>query len=143
MAKKTRGTTRLKKAEARVQERVDQIDDDITELETLLGPYEKIKAEIDKLRSARRALLGGSRMTGEGGSKIRQQDIVEWLTEHPGSTPGDIAKALGTRGPTVSAHLSRRKGERFLTKNGKWWNRDPKAGINTPDDIPEEEPNNG
>jgi len=137
MTSKT-GKTRLAKADTIIQERVDQIDDDITELEKLVRPYVKITERIARLRSARRALLGGTRTTGSGGTKVRQEDIFEHLEKNPGSTPEQIAEALGTRGPTISSHLYRRKGERFITKDGKWWNRDPKAGLDTPDDIEED-----
>lgn len=132
-----KGTTRLKEAERIVQTQVEQIDDEITKLEKYLRPYEKIKAEIDKLRSARRALLGGSKQTGAGSTKLRQQDIVEFLEQNPGASPGQIAEAHGVTQSTVSSHLYRGKGERFLTKDQRWWNRDPKNGINTADDIEE------
>lgn len=137
MATKT-GKSRLAKAEGIVQSQLEMIDDNITELEKMLTPYEKIKAEIDKLRSARRALLGGNRLTGGGGSRIRQEDVVEYLAQNPGSAPSDIAEALGTTQPVISSHLQRGKDERFLTKNKKWWLRDPKEGLKTADDIEEE-----
>lgn len=135
---KTKGQSRLKKAEAIVQDRVDEIDDSITELEKLIRPYDRIKGEIDKLRSARRALLGGSSSTGGGGSRIRRADVKEFLEKNPGSVPAAIAIGLGTNQPVVSSHLQRGKDELFIMKNKRWWVRDPKTGINTADDIEEE-----
>ncbi len=135
-----KGNSRLAKAEAAVNESVEKIDEQITELEKYLAPYEKIKGEIDKLKRARSALLGGSRLTGAGSTKIRQSDIVEWLSDHPGSTPGQIAEALHTKQNTISSALYRGKDERFLTDgDSHWWVRDPKNGINTMDDIEKED----
>lgn len=134
----TKSRNRLAKVEAAVQEQVELVDEKIGELEQMLRPYERIKEEIDKLRSARRALLGGTRTTGGGGSKIRQEDIVEFLSSNPGSSPAKIAEALGTSQPTISSHLYRGKDERFLTRDKRWWLRDPKNGINSVEDIKEE-----
>lgn len=130
-----KGRSRLRRAQAVVGERVAQIDDDIKDLEKLLRPYEKIKEEIDKLRSARRALLGGSRMTGAGSSKTRQEDVVEFLETHPGSSATEIADALGTNQSAISSHLYRGRDDRFITKDKKWWVRDPKNGLDSADDI--------
>lgn len=132
------GKSRLARADAIIKERVDQIDDDIAELERLARPYLKIRERIERLRSARCELLGSSHATGGGNSKVRQEDVVEFLTEHPGSVPSQIAKGLGTKGPTISTHLYRGNNDRFITKNGKWWVRDPEAGLDTPDDIEED-----
>jgi len=138
VSKIAKGQSRLSKAQAAVEESVEMIDEQLADLEKLLRPYERIKEEIDKLRAARRALLGGSKMTGSGGSKVRQEDVVGFLKENPGSPPGIIAQALGVPQPTVSSHLYRGKDERFLSKNGNWYLRDPKSGINTVDDIEED-----
>lgn len=135
-----KGNSRLAKAEAAVTESVERIDEQITELEAYLVPYDRIKGEIDKLRRARSALLGGSRLTGSGTTKIRQQDIVNYLSEHPGSTPGMIAEALHSKQNTISSALYRGKDERFITDgDSRWWVRDPKNGINTIEDIEKED----
>lgn len=135
-----KGNSRLAKAKAAVALSVETIDEQITELEKYLAPYETIKGEIDKLRRARSALLGGSKLTGAGTTTIRQQDIVEFLKENPGSTPGQIAEKFSSKQPTISSALYRGKNERFLTdENGHWWVRDPKNGVNTIEDIDKED----
>jgi DNA-binding CsgD family transcriptional regulator len=130
-----KGKSRLRKAEAKVKQRVEDLDEDIQELESLLIPYDRIKEEINKLRAARRALMGGNRVTGSGGTRVRQEDVVEYLRENPGSSAGEIAKGLGTDQPVVSSHLNRGKNERFLMKDKRWWLRSPKDGIKTVDDL--------
>lgn len=135
---RTKGASRLRKADEAVEDLLEQTDAKIDELEKLLVPYEKIKERIDKLKASRRALLGGSRLTGEGNSRVRQEDIVEYLDENPGSSTSTIATALKVPQTTISSHLYRGKNERFLTKNKKWWNRDPANGLTTADDIEEE-----
>lgn len=133
---KSKGKSRLAKADAIIEEQVEMIDDQLEVVEDMLKPYAKIKERADRLRSARRALLGGSKVTGEGGTRLRQQDVKEFLTEHPGATPSQVAEKFGVKQPTVSQHLQRGKDERFLTDgDGHWWVRDPKAGINTYEDI--------
>lgn len=135
-----KGTSRLKKVEDRIDQRVQEIDEDIAEFEGLLKPYERIKEEIDKLKRSRSALLGGSKLTGAGTTKIRQADIVDWLNENPGATPGMIAEALNSKQNTISSALYRGKDERFLTDgDSHWWVRDPKNGINTIDDVDKED----
>lgn len=133
-----RGKSRAKRAEEIVQQRVEEIDADIDKLTELLKPYERISQERDKLKAARRALLGGSKLTGEGSARVSQEDVVKFLTENPGSSTGEVASALSVPQTTISSHLYRGKGERFLTKDKKWWVRSPKDGINTVDDIEEE-----
>jgi hypothetical protein len=132
---KSKGNSRLKAAEAAVQSSVETIDEQIEELQKFLTPYEKIKGEIDKLKAARRALLGGSRLTGEGSTKLRMEDVTQFLRENPGSTPGVIAEHFKVPQTTVSSHLYRGKGERYISKDGAWYLRDPKNGINTEEDV--------
>lgn len=135
---RTKGRTRLAKADAIIEEQIEVLDEQLAVVEEMLRPYEKIKERADRLRAARRALLGGSRLTGGGNTKVRQEDVVNFLKEHPGSAPGQIAEKFGVTQPTISSHLYRGKDERFLTKDGRWWNRDPKNGLNTADDIEED-----
>ena len=139
VTKKGKGKSRLAKAEAIVQTQVEMIDDHLTDLEKMLRPYNRIKEEIDKLRAARRALLGGSRITGGGGNKVRQEDVIEYLEKHPGSLPMSIAEALGSTQPVISSHLYRGRDERFISKDKRWWLRNPKEGLDTADDIEEDD----
>jgi hypothetical protein len=122
-----------------IEEQVEAIDEELEKVQRMMRPWEKLKDREGRLRAARRALLGGSRSTGEGGSNLRQEDIVGYLRENPGSVPAQIAQHFGVTQPTVSSHLYRGKNERFLSKDGHWYLRDPKSGINTVEDLDGEE----
>ena len=130
---------KLDSADEIIRDSAENLQEEIDKIDRMLKPYELLKERQNRLRAAQRALLGGSRTTGEGSNQVRQEDIVRFLDENPGSRPADIAKHFGVPQPTISSHLYRGKNERFLSKNGGWWLRDPKSGINTADDIEEEE----
>jgi hypothetical protein len=49
-----------------------------------------------------------------------------------------MAEHFSVSQSTVSSHLYRNK-DRFLNKEGRYWNRDPKAGLNVVEDIEEED----
>lgn len=132
---KTKGQSRLAKADQIIAEQVEALDEQLEVLEKMLAPYERIKERADRIRAARRALLGGSRTTGEGGTKLRMEDVTQFLKENPGSSPAVIAEKFGVSQNTVSSHLYRGKNQRYLTKDGMWYLRDPKNGMNTEDDI--------
>ena len=125
-------------ADALIQEQVDQIDEAIERIEARMAPYEKLATRRDQLRAARRALLGGTRSTGAGSVRLRQEDIVEFLKKNPGSPVSAIASHFSVAAPTVSSHLYRGRDERFLKKNDNWYLRDPEAGMDTEDDVDDE-----
>lgn len=104
-----------------------------------MKPYQKLADAKTQLLAARRALLGhGPRMTGGTTTKLTLDDVLGYLKEHPGSAPGQIAQRFGVAQTTVSSHLYRNK-DRFIANEGRYWARDPKAGINTVDDIEEDD----
>jgi len=135
--KKSRVRQKIDQADKIIEEQVEVIDEQLERVQRMLRPYEQLKDRENRLRAARRALLGGSKSTGEGSGKLRQEDIVEYLKNHPGQTPGQLAEHFGVTQTTVSSHLYRGKGERFLAKEGRYYLRDPKAGINTVEDLDE------
>lgn len=118
-----------------IEQQLEEIDEALTRVNKLLAPYEELKIEANKLQAARRALLGGNRQTGAGGTRLQMEDIVRYLGENPGSTAGEIAAEFGVAQNTVSSALYRGKGERYLSKDKKWYLRDPKNGVNTEADI--------
>lgn len=120
-----------------IQEQVTNIDEAIESLEKRMRPYEQLNAKKQQLLSARRALLGGNRTTGAGGTRLTMDDVVGFLKEHPGSSPSNIAERFGVSQTTVSSHIYRNK-SRFIKKDGRYWARDPKNGLNTEDDIEED-----
>lgn len=144
MTKKSSKTRkqRLNKAEREADElisnQVEEIDAAIQKLEVKMRPYERLRERMEKLQRARSALLGGSRLTGSGTRGLRQEDVVRLVGENPGATTQDLADKAGSTYNAMFAHLSRGRDERFLGKNGHWWLRDPKNGINTIEDVEED-----
>jgi DNA-binding transcriptional ArsR family regulator len=139
MTTKTRSTKRKTSPDDLTNGLVEEIDAKIEMIDRKLAPYQRWISKRNELMAARRALLGGSRATGGGGTRLQQEDIVGFLRENPGSTPSQLAERFGVPAPTVSSHLYRGKDERFLTKDGMWYLREPKKGINTVDDIEDED----
>lgn len=129
----------LEDADEFIREAAEDLQEKIDKIDKQLRPYERLKERQNKLRSAQRALLGGQTTTGEAGDRLTSAEVRKYLTENPGSKPGKIAEHFGVKQPTVSSHLYRKKDEMFITKNGRWWARDPKNGLNTVDDIEEDE----
>lgn len=133
-------TTILDSVKSAVDGILEEIDSEIENINKKLRPYDALIEKRNELTAARRALLGGSKLTGgSGGTQVRQEDIVRFLNENPGSSPSEIATHFNVNAPLISSHLSRGKNERFLTVDKKWWVRDPKNGLNTADDIDTEE----
>lgn len=92
-----------------------EIDDRLRALNEQLAAHEPLLAERERLRAARATLLG------EGPSgQISQDDVAEYLSEHPGSRPREIADALGVSSGRVSAHLFRAKHTRFVSRGDGW-----------------------
>lgn len=118
-----------------IQGQIDLLDEAIEKVERRLEKYDVLREKRDRLRSARRALTGGTRLTGAGTVRIRQEDIVEWLRSHPGSTLSEISDSVGGTSTQVSSHLNRGRNERFLNHDRRWWVRDPKNGLNDVEDI--------
>jgi DNA-binding MarR family transcriptional regulator len=98
---------------------IAEIDERLVDLNQQLASHEELLAERERLRAARATLLGES-PTGQ----ISQEDIALFLGEHPGSRPGEIARALGVSPGRVSAHLYRAKTTRFVSRTDGWYLRD-------------------
>lgn len=131
-------------ADELVQDQLANIDEALEDLNAKLEVFDRIKVKRDQLMSARRALLGvGNRVTGSGGTKITQDEVVSAMNGNgDGMTTQEIVTACpGSTDAIIRGHLSRGKGERFLKResDGKWFLRDPENGINEADDLPEEE----
>lgn len=134
------GKTKLPLAEELIDDQLARLNKVITRLEAMLEPYDQIKERLERAKRARSALLGGSHSTGGGTTRVRREDIRDFLIENPGANPGMIAEALGSTQNNISTHLHRGKDERFLTDgHSHWWVRDPKNGINTYQDIKDQE----
>lgn len=122
-----------------IDDQVFSIDQALETIERRMKPYAALAEKKQQLLAARRALLGhGPRTTGGTSQRLHLEDIIQHLKEHPGSSPGTVAEHFGVTQTTVSSHLYRNK-DRFVSKGGLYYNRDPKAGINTADDIEDED----
>lgn len=92
-----------------------EIDDRLRALDEQLAAHEPLLAERERLRAARTTLLGEAPQ-----GQISQDDIADYLREHPGSRPRQIADALGVSSGRVSAHLFRAKHTRFVSRGDGW-----------------------
>ena len=128
-----------KEAEDLINAQVEQIDEAVASIEEKLKPYERLREQRDRLLRSRSALLGGTRLTGSGTKNLRQEDVVRLVGENPGSTIQELADKASSSYSAMNMHLSRGKDERFLNKEKRWYLRDPKNGINTADDIEEDD----
>jgi hypothetical protein len=94
-----------------------------------LGPRAQIDREIrdlDKDRArlvAARAILDGQAvMTKPRPPRVSQDDVADYLREHPGSTYLEVANGMGISPTTAAGHLKRgRKTGRFRNEAGKWY----------------------
>jgi hypothetical protein len=135
--KRTKIEAALEKAQELNREARDNLDEAIAEIDRRLAPYMDLKDERDKLVKARNALSGGSALTGAGGMRLTWQMIAQYVEENPGKTPEEIATHFNAKTTNVTSALYRQK-ESFINKNGRYYRRDPEAGINTADDIEED-----
>lgn len=140
MPKSTMTQRLLAEVEESKQELLGNIDEAIAKIEKRMAPYEALNSKKLELVAARRALLGGARLTGgSGGQRIRQEDVVDGLRGvAEGLTSQELADKLSGPEPSIRSHLNRGKDERFLKKGHRWFLRDPKNGINTVEDLPDE-----
>lgn len=120
------------------------INDAIDQMDARLEVYDRVKETRNRLTSARRALLGvGSRTTSSGGSRVTQDEVAKVMsTDHFkefGITVAELVTHLsGSNESQIRGHLNRGKDERFLKRSdGRWFLRDPEAGVNDEADLPE------
>jgi DNA-directed RNA polymerase specialized sigma24 family protein len=99
-----------------------EIDDRLKTLDEQLAAHEPLLAERERLRAARATLLGEA-----PSAQISQDEVADYLREHPGSRPREIAEALGVSSGRVSAHLFRAKHTRFVSRSDGWHLRAPKT----------------
>jgi len=96
---------------------VREIDQELNRLEKR---EKALAAERERLLSARAALTGKAGAGPARGRRISQDDVADYLAEHPGSWPADIAKALDVPVTNVSTHLYRGKRTRFERREDGW-----------------------
>jgi hypothetical protein len=106
---------------------VREIDEQLTRLDK---EEKALAVERGRLLAAKSALTGRASVGPSRGKRISQDDIAAHLTAHPGSSPSQIASALGVPVTNVSTHLYRAKGERFERKKDGWHLRSRAGGAN-------------
>lgn len=125
------------------------LNEAIEDLDTRLEVYDRVKVFRDRLVSARRALMGvGSRTTANAGNRVTQDEVAKAMSmQNAGEGDGGfsvaelVAMIPGSTDGQIRGHLNRGAGERFLKRpsDNRWFLRDPENGINTVDDLPEED----
>jgi hypothetical protein len=82
------------------------------------------------------------------GTDLRLRVALSWAWAHERRPEGEdgatvallVTKLSGSTDAQIRGHLNRGKGERFLKRSdGTWFLRDPENGIDTEEDLPEEE----
>ena len=95
----------------RISERRAALDKDIRELDE----------ERERLIAARAALDGKAVVPQARPPQISQDQVADYLAEHPGSKYTEIAAALEARPTVIAAHLNRgQKSGRFLNTDDGW-----------------------
>jgi DNA invertase Pin-like site-specific DNA recombinase len=88
-----------------------QLDREIRELDR----------ERDRLLAARAALEGKAVIPQARAPQITQDQVAEYLEEHPNSSYTEIATALEARPTVIAAHLNRgKKSGRFSNTDDGW-----------------------
>lgn len=121
---------------------LEEVDAKIQEIDNskVMRSAAKLIEKKTKLMATRRALLGGNAMTGgSSGTRITQADVVGAIQNGNGYSVAAMAEALHTNEAVVRGHLNRGKDERFLKKGNLWFLRDPEAGVNTVEDIEDDD----
>jgi DNA-directed RNA polymerase specialized sigma24 family protein len=98
---------------------ISQIDRELARVQKGLSGYEPLLRERERLLMARAALTGEP-LRGSGRARTSQDEVAAYLSKHPGSSPAEIAAALGVPATNVSAHLYRGKHTRF-ERGGEGW----------------------
>jgi hypothetical protein len=121
------------------------LNDAIAQMDEKLKVYDEVKKQRDRLTAARRSLLGvGSRTTSAGGNRVTQDEVAQVMRkeENAGLSVAQLVTMIsGSTDGQIRGHLNRGKNEgRFLKRSdGLWFIRDPENGINTEEDLPEDD----
>ncbi len=99
-----------------------QLDREIKQLDR---EREREIRELDERRArlvAARAALDGKTIAPQAKARrFSQDDVADYLAEHPRSTYLEIAEGLGAPPTIIAAHLNRgKKTGRFANDAGKW-----------------------
>jgi hypothetical protein len=105
-----------------------EIDERLDALDRELKGYEKLVAERTRLLAARGSLTGEPRVNAASGARrVSQDEVAEYLREHPGSRAAEIARSFGVPLANISQHLYRGKNGPFESRDNGWHLRDHQA----------------
>jgi len=98
-----------------------EIDDRLDVLDRELKGYEKLGRERTRLLAARGSLTGEPRVNAASGARrVSQDEVADYLREHPGSRAAEIARAFSVPLANISQHLYRGKQGRFESRGNGW-----------------------
>jgi hypothetical protein len=88
----------------------------LNEVDEQLEPYNELVEKKERLASALAALDGGQSIK----KRVKWEEVAEYVAEHPGSTPAEIAAGLEVPATNAQAHLQRNQGTVFK-RTGEGW----------------------
>jgi hypothetical protein len=89
---------------------------ELADVEKELAPYDELVERRERLTRALAALDGG-----DGTKKrVRWEQIAEYVAQHPGAMPAEIAAALEIPAANAHAHLGRNEGTVFERRVDGW-----------------------
>ena len=81
----------------------------LREIDEKLRPYEELVEARNRAATALAALDGGSTSS----KRVQWETIAEYLVDHPGSKPGELAAVLEVPVANIYAHLRRKEEDVF------------------------------
>jgi DNA-directed RNA polymerase specialized sigma24 family protein len=100
-----------------------EIDERLAALDRELARHLELVDERARLVAARAALTGElpvAAVSAAASRRLSQDQIAEYLSAHPGSKAGEIARAFEVPLTNVSQHLYRGKRGRFEARGDGW-----------------------
>jgi hypothetical protein len=88
----------------------------LNEVDEELEPYKELVEKQERLASALAALDGGKSIK----KRVKWEQVAEYVDEHPGSKPTEIAAALEVPTTNVQSHLLRNEGPVFKRVGDRW-----------------------
>lgn len=88
----------------------------LSEVDEQLEPYKELVEKQQRLASALAALDGGKGIK----KRVKWEQVAEYVAEHPGSMPAEIAAALEVPTTNVQSHLLRNERTVFEKRKDGW-----------------------
>jgi chromatin segregation and condensation protein Rec8/ScpA/Scc1 (kleisin family) len=88
----------------------------LQEVDEQLEPYQELVEKHERLAGALAALDGGNTIK----KRVKWEQVAEYVAEHPGSQPAEIAAALEVPAPNAQSHLLRNENTVFEKRKDGW-----------------------